>query len=209
MPAIVLAMEFCIPKPDRVHTVLDRNHDALAALGATHVVVHRSTVDPTRVLTTIDIRSPQPVRELLGSQNLFDWFDAVGLEEIPAVFAGEIVAREDLDDGSAPNGREFVVGAIFPVPELSGFLWQVQLSRTRFRRFGIRRVRVYRAFDDRHEVMLLLDVNDQRSAERWLSKSDAAAEWLADAGIGIYPPVFLGTTDFAIHLPDELPAGDV
>jgi|EndMetStandDraft_7_1072992.scaffolds.fasta_scaffold136004_2 hypothetical protein len=177
-------------------------------LGAHHVVVHRSAVDSRRVLTTIGIRSRQPIRELLGSSQLFEWFDAVGLDEVPAVFAGDFVAREDLVAGPAPGNPGIVVAAIFPVPELATFLAQIEASLTRFRRAGIRKVWVYQAFDDRHEVMLLLEMDDDRSARRWLSKSDAAASWLAEAGVGIYPPVFLGTTYHAMHLAEMHRTGD-
>lgn len=206
VPVIVLAMEFSITDPDRVRTVLDRNRDTLAALGAHEVVVHHSAVEPTRVLTTIGIRSRQPVRQLLGSHYLFDWFDAVGLVEVPAVFAGDIVFRHDTAD-AAPPGREFVVAAIFPVPQPEEFVAQVKASLGRFRRYGIRKVRVYQAFDDRREVMLLLTVDNQHSAHLWLSKSDAAAVWLASAGVGIYPPVFLGSADFDIDLPEDRDVG--
>ncbi|WP_179469736.1 fatty-acid--CoA ligase [Mycolicibacterium vinylchloridicum] len=204
IPVILLAMEFSIPEPDRVRTVLDRNRDTLGALGAHQVVVHHSDVEPTRVLTTIGFRSRQPMRQLLGSHYLLDWFDAVGLDEVPAVFAGDIVFHNDTADPS-PLSREFIVAAIFPVPEPEAFVVQVKASLARFRRYGIRKVRVYQAFDDRRELMLLLTVDNQAHAHLWLSKSDAAAAWLTSAGVGIYPPVFLGSADFAIHFPAQRP----
>ncbi|EUA92941.1 putative fatty-acid-CoA ligase FadD16 [Mycobacterium ulcerans str. Harvey] len=39
------------------------------------------------------MHSREPVVELLRSRVFFDWFDAVGVDDIPAVFAGEIVDR--------------------------------------------------------------------------------------------------------------------
>ncbi|MDT5074453.1 MAG: hypothetical protein QOH82_3773, partial [Mycobacterium sp.] len=33
---------------------------------------------------------------------------------------------------------------------------------------------------------------DEQHAQHWLTYSDLAAEWLTKAGIGAYPPVFVG-----------------
>jgi hypothetical protein len=51
---------------------------------------------------------------------------------------------------------------------------------------------IFSAFDDPLEVMTLLQIDDERHAQRWLKYSDLAAEWLTKAGIGAYPPVFVG-----------------
>ncbi|OBG96548.1 hypothetical protein A9X05_06445 [Mycobacterium sp. E3298] len=33
---------------------------------------------------------------------------------------------------------------------------------------------------------------DEESARRWIEHPDAAAEWMSGAGVGPYPPVFVG-----------------
>jgi hypothetical protein len=61
-----------------------------------------------------------------------------------------------------------------------------------FGKNGIRRVRIFEAFDDPHEVMFLQELTDEESTARWLNRPETAAEWLSDAGVGAYPPVFVG-----------------
>jgi hypothetical protein len=51
---------------------------------------------------------------------------------------------------------------------------------------------IFSAFDDPLEVMTLLQIDDEKHAQQWLKYSDLAAEWLTKAGIGAYPPVFVG-----------------
>ena len=41
---------------------------------------------------TIGVRSREPIVELLRSRVFFDWFDAVGVEDFPAVFAGVFIS---------------------------------------------------------------------------------------------------------------------
>ena len=55
------------------------------------------------------------------------------------------------------------------------------------------RARWSHALDDPHEVLILQQVDDESEARRWLHDSDAAADWLTEAGVGAYPPVFIGT----------------
>ena len=39
---------------------------------------------------------------------------------------------------------------------------------------------------------MLLQIDDESHAQHWLADSELAAEWLGKAGIGAYPPVFVG-----------------
>jgi hypothetical protein len=57
---------------------------------------------------------------------------------------------------------------------------------------GIQRVRIFEAFDDPNEIMFLHELADEDSVGRWLHRPDIAAEWFADAGVGAYPPLFIG-----------------
>ena len=68
----------------------------------------------------------------------------------------------------------------------------VHQTRDQFQTAGIRRAWIFEAFDDPHEVMFLQELVDEASARRWLAQPDVAAEWLSDAGVGAYPPVFVG-----------------
>jgi hypothetical protein len=51
---------------------------------------------------------------------------------------------------------------------------------------------VFQAFDDDHEVLILQEFADERSAREWIEHPDAAAQWMSRAGAGAYPPLFVG-----------------
>ena len=99
----VITSDYRVPNPERVWPLLQRRKKELAAIGAHSVLVYTSTHDYGRVLVTIVVRSREPIRELLRSRVFFDWFDAVGVEDIPAVFAGEIVKRFEPSPPSIPG----------------------------------------------------------------------------------------------------------
>ena len=86
--SLVLTTDYRVPDPTRVWPLLQRRRDGLAALGAHHVFVYTSSTDPERVLVTIALKTREPVAELLRSRAFFEWFDTVGVEDLPAVFAG-------------------------------------------------------------------------------------------------------------------------
>ncbi|MDT5127620.1 MAG: hypothetical protein QOH54_3264, partial [Mycobacterium sp.] len=58
------------------------------------------------------------------------------------------------------------------------------------------------------EVMLLLQIDDETHARHWLRYSGMAAEWLGKAGIGAYPPVFVGGFLRMIRIDEVTPTGD-
>lgn len=160
-------------------------------MGARYAFVYDSIVDPGKVLVVIGIRTEQPLLNLLRSPYFFEWFDAVGVDELPAVFAGETVERFDIGDPPRP-GSDLVVAAVTPVGDVEEFMAWVRKSLDDFGRAGIRRTLVYRAFENPHEVMFLQQLEDEESALLWAQRSDAASKWLESAGIGVYPPVFIG-----------------
>jgi hypothetical protein len=188
----VLTTDYRVPDPTRVWPLLQRRRDGLAALGAHHVFVFTSTTDPERVLVTIALHTREPVAELLRSRAFFEWFDAVGVEDLPAVFAGELIEQFDFveDAGAAPPG--IVVVGIICVDDSAAFRVHVRQTRDAFAEAGIRRVRIFEAFDDPNEIMFLHELSDAETAERWLRRPDIAAQWFSDAGVGAYPPLFVG-----------------
>jgi hypothetical protein len=190
--SMVIASDYRVPNPQRVWPLLQRRKAALAGIGAHHVLVYTSTHDYGRVLVTIGVRSPEPIVELLRSRVFFDWFDAVGVEDIPAVFAGEIVERFEPSSPPNPTAPSVVVAAIASVDDVSVLAEEVRAALARFAAAGVRKTWIFRAFDDGHEVMILQHLDDEESARRWIEHPDVAAPWIARAGVGAYPPVFVG-----------------
>jgi hypothetical protein len=190
--SMVIASDYRVPNPDRVWPLLQRRKSALAGIGAHHVLVYKSTDDYGRVLVTIGLRSREPIVELLRSRVFFDWFDAVGVEDIPAVFAGEIVERFDSSAPSAPTAPGVVVAAITSVDDVSVLTAEIRGALERFKAAGIRETRIFRAFDDGHEVLILQEIDDENRARRWIEHPDTVAQWMTQAGVGAYPPLFVG-----------------
>ncbi|BBY41003.1 hypothetical protein MMAN_51370 [Mycobacterium mantenii] len=190
--SMVIASDYRVPDPTRVWPLLERNKAALADIGAHHVLVYTSTHDHGRVLVMIGVHSREPIVELLRSRVFFDWFDEAGVEDIPAVFAGEIVDRFIAQPQQDPAVPGVVVATIASVNDVSLLTSEVSTAIDRFTTAGIRKTWVFQAFDDDHEVLILQELPDEESARRWIDHPDAAAQWMSGAGIGAYPPVFVG-----------------
>ena len=187
--SMVIASDYRVADPEQVWPLLNRRRSALAGIGAHHVLLYTSTHDHGRVLVTIGVRSREPIVELLRSRVFFDWFDAVGVDDIPAVFAGEIVERF----GSvAPSAPGVVVAAMSAVDDVPSLTHEIRRALPRFEAAGIRETRLFQAFDDSHEVMILQELDDENHARRWIEHPDTAAPWIDGAGVGAYPPVFVG-----------------
>lgn len=190
--SMVIASDYRVPDPTRVWPLLQRNKAALADIGAHHVLVYTSTNDHGRVLVMIGVHSREPIVELLRSRVFFDWFDEAGVEDIPAVFAGEIVDRFIAQPPNTPAAPGVVVAAIASVNDVTLLTSEVSTAIDRFTTAGIRKTWVFRAFDDDHEVLILQEFPDEESARDWIDHPDAAAQWMSGAGIGAYPPLFVG-----------------
>lgn len=190
--SMVIASDYRIDDPVKVGRLLEKRKDGLAGMGAHHVLVYRSLRERNRVLVLIGVRSKEPVVELLSSGVFHDWFDAVGVEDLPAVFAGEIVDRYDLvrSDVELPPG--VVVSAIVSVDNVPVLIGELHSAIERFTQAGVRKVRVFGAFDDPHEVMIVQDFDTETHAQQWIQHHDEAADWMEHAGIGVYPPLFVG-----------------
>src|SRR5271157_3405722 len=117
--SMVIASDYRVPDPTRVWPLLQRNKAALGEIGAHHVLVYTSTHDYGRVLVMIGVHSREPIVELIRSRVFFDWFDAAGVEDIPAVFAGEIVDRFIAVSPSIPSAPGVVVAAFASVDDVA------------------------------------------------------------------------------------------
>ncbi len=190
--SMVIASDYRVPDPSRVWPLLERNKSALADIGAHHVLVYTSTHDYGRVLVMIGVHSRERIVDLLRSRVFFDWFDAAGVEDIPAVFAGEIIDRFIVEPPSNPKVPGVVVAGIGSVDDVSALTTEVGDAMDRFTAAGIRKTWVFQAFDDAHEVLMLQEFPDEESAREWIDHPDATAEWMSGAGVGAYPPVFVG-----------------
>lgn len=190
--SMVIASDYRIPDPSRVWPLLERNKAALADIGAHHVLVYTSTHDHGRVLVMIGVHSREPIVELLRSRVFFDWFDEAGVDDIPAVFAGEIIDRFIAQPPTTPSAPGVVVAAIASVNDVALLTSEVSTAIDRFTTAGIRKTWVFQAFDDDHEVLILQEFPDEERARQWIDHPDAAAQWMSGAGIGAYPPLFVG-----------------
>lgn len=190
--SMVIASDYRIPDPARVGWLLAKHKDGLAGMGAHHVMVYRSLGEHGRVLVMIGVHNRRPLVDLLRSSVFFDWFDAVGVDDIPAVFAGEIVDRYDLSDPGAAAPPGVLVSAIVAVADVSWLIAQLHSAKPTFKAAGVRKVWVFQAFDDPQEVLILQDIDNEVNAHRWIRRHDGAADWMEHAGVGVYPPLFVG-----------------
>ena len=191
--SLILACDFRVDDVDRMWKWLKKHHDGLESIGAHHVVLYTSIWEENRVLVTIGIRNPRSIRDVLRSPAIFEWFDISGADDIPPIFGGEVVEKIDLYAPSPADriGR-VVVGVMSSVADVSALMVKIHDGIDRFRRGGVRKIWVYRALDDGHEVMILQEIEDEIAARQWIDHPDAAAEWMSNAGLGAYPTQFVG-----------------
>jgi hypothetical protein len=190
--SLVLASDYRVPDPAHVSPLLRRRQNGLIDLGAHHALTYESTTERGRVLVVLALHAREPVLDVMRSRVFFDYFDAVGVEDIPAVFAGELVERVDLVEESIPAAPEVMVSMIAPVQDLQRLRQLVRESAESFRAAGVQKLLLFSAFDNPLEVMLMLHTDNEAHARSWLHDSDLAHEWLDRAGVGAYPPVFVG-----------------
>lgn len=192
--SLIFACDFRVGDVDRMWKWLQRRKDGLASIGAHHVVLYTSIWEPRRVLVTIGVRHARSVREVLRSPAIFEWFNISGAEDIPPIFGGEVVEKIDLYGPTAEEHvGQVVVGVMSSVEDVSALMVKVHDGLERFKRGGVRKIWVYRALDDGHEVMILQEIEDEAAARHWIDHPDAAAEWMSMAGLGAYPTHFVGT----------------
>ncbi|MBV8927884.1 MAG: fatty-acid--CoA ligase, partial [Mycobacteriaceae bacterium] len=191
--SLVLASDYRVPDVSRVKPALERWRPNLASIGAHHVVMYTSNTDVGRVLVTIGIRQKQPLRELLRSRTIFEWFDDAGLEDIPAVFAGEIVEKVTIADQQPERQiAPTVVAAMSSVDNVAALLDEIHSGRDTLNGAGVRKIWVYQALDNDCELMLMHEFDDEDPARRWIAHP-ALADRMSRTGSGAYPPPFVGS----------------
>jgi hypothetical protein len=191
--SLILACDFRVDDVDRMWEWLKKHSDELAAIGAHHVVLYTSIWESRRVLVTVGVRHARSMRDVLRSPALFEWFNISGADDIPPIFGGEVVEKIDLYPPSPDDhvGR-VIVGVMSSVEDVPGLMVKLHDGIERFKRGGIRKIWVYKALDDGHEVMILQEAEDEETARQWIEHPDAAAEWMSNAGLGAYPTQFVG-----------------
>jgi hypothetical protein len=191
--SLILACDFGVDDVDLMWEWLKKHSDELASIGAHHVVLYTSIWEPNRVLVTVGIRHARSMRDVLRSPALFEWFNISGADDIPPIFGGEVVEKIDLYPPSPDDhvGR-VIVGVMSSVEDVPGLMVKLHDGSERFKRGGIRKLWVYQALDDGHEVMILQEAEDEDAARQWIEHPDAAAEWMSNAGLGAYPTQFVG-----------------
>ena len=215
--SLVLAADYRVPDFDHWWASLTADLPRLPGLGAHHIVVYRSLEDASRIFVTIGVRERGPAAA--GGQasavdalpRMLSWFDSAGVDEIPPMFAGQVVEKLELDpaagEAAAPVAGPVIVAAIASVGRLDGvdgpdrLRASVHAAVARLAASGVRRFWIYRALDDQAEVMILLQIATERQAEHWIRHPDAAAAFMAEAGAGAYPPLFVGRLVRAIEVP--------
>ena len=201
--SLVLASDYRVSHPERVGPLLERRAPALLDVGAHHVLVYASTTDPERVLVVIAVHAHEPLLDILQSRVFFEWFDAIGVDDIPAVFAGELVERLELAASPPDTVPGVVVSMVTPVGDLEVLRDHVRDTRDEMSRAGVLRLSVFSALDNPLEVMMLLQIDDEEHAQHWLQNSELAAEWLTRAGVGAYPPVFVGRLEHIMRIDEN------
>ncbi len=200
--SFVLAMDYRVPDPGRVWPVLQRSRGALADLGAHYVLLYTSTREHGRVMVTMSLRSKEPVLEVLRSRAFLAWFDAVGLEDIPAIFAGETIDKIAVADADTDTPG-VIMATIARVTDVPVLISRIHRALARFADAGIRNLRVFQAFDDDHETMILQEIDTEQDAIRWIDHPDVVAEWMAGAGMGAYPPIFVGELQHIMRIDEN------
>lgn len=203
--SLILAADFSVDDVEVMWSSIMARQSHLASMAAHHVVVYTSIWEPGRVLVTIGVRHPNSVREVVRSPAIFELFDISGVDDIPAIFAGEVVEKIDLYEPTPDDVvAGVIVGVVTLVEDVATLMEKVHGAADRFKQAGIRKTWVYRAFDDGQEVMILQEIDDEIGARRWIDHPDAAAEWMSiggqersdagpvTAGLGAYPTVFVG-----------------
>ena len=84
------------------------------------------------------------------------------------------------------------MGTIARVDDVPVLVSRIREALPRFADAGIRNLRVFQAFDDEHEAMILQEIDTEEDASRWIDDPDPVNEWMGESGVGAYPPVFVG-----------------
>jgi hypothetical protein len=212
--SLVLAADYRVPDFDRWWAHLSDTLPRLPSLGAHHLVVYRAIEDSSRVFVTVGVRERGPVDALLRSPAMFAWFDSAGVEEIPPLFVGEVVEKLDLattmgttattgekaGESGGDQAAAVIVAAIVSVGQVDGLRAYAHGRQALLAAAGVRRFWIYQALDDNAEAMILQEIATERQSVRWI-RNPKVARFMSEAGVGAYPPLFVGRLVQTIEVP--------
>ena len=206
--SLVLAADYRVADFDRWWSAVAHDSASLAGLGAHHFVAYRSIEDPNRVFVTIGVRDRRPLEVLLSSPDVATWFDYSGVEDVPPVFAGQVIEKLTLHPSTSNfiGSTPVIVAGIVPIPDFDRFWAHVHADLPRLGESGVLKYWAYRALDDPSEVMLLREIASEQHARQWLRYPEATAKWISRAGGGVYPPMFIGRLIKSVPVPPVAPA---
>ncbi len=190
--SMVIASDYRIPDPAKVWPLLERRKAALADIGAHHVLVYTSTHDYGRVLVMIGVHSREPIVELLRSRVFFDWFDAVGVEDIRRIRRrnrGPLCRRTSTGNaqGARGGGGRVRVGGQRADAERRSRACDGSVHRRRYPQdLGIPGFRRFARGADPAGV-------SRRGQRPRMDRAPGCGGAMAQGvGIGAYPPLFVG-----------------
>jgi nicotinamide mononucleotide adenylyltransferase len=209
--SLVLAADYRVPDFDRWWAHLSDTLPRLPSLGAHHLVVYRAIEDSSRVFVTVGIREREPVDALLRSPAIFAWFDSAGVEEIPPLFVGGVVEKLEMaatagttatseQNGVGDQAAAVIVAAIVSVGQVDGLRAYAHDRQALLAAAGVRRFWIYQALDDNAEAMILQEIATERQSMRWI-RNPKVARFMSEAGVGAYPPLFVGRLVQTIEVP--------
>lgn len=204
--SLVLALFYRVDDIEHRWASINERTARLAGIGAHHVVLYVSISDPGRVLVTMGIRHRSSIEAVLRSPAIFEWFDMDGVDDIPAIFAGEVLTKVDLTADDGYRGA-VIAGAVSTIDDTSRLVATVDRGLDRFADAGIRKLRMYRAFDDDREVLTLLEFDSLPSARAGIDHLGAAAEWMSGAGSSAHPDLFVGRLRHVAILDEDRSTG--
>lgn len=173
--------------------------EAMASVGARHVVVYRCVQEPNRVFVTAAVHPQVSLEHFLSSGAMLEWFDAARDDDVPPIFVGHTVEKLELPrPDSAPGPSGVIVGSIGKIDSMHALIERIHRARTRFMELGVWRFWIYQAVDDPTEVMLMQELASEDYAADWLERRQRWAVWAAGPGVGVYPSPFVGL--FVRHL---------
>jgi hypothetical protein len=207
--SFMLAADYRVADFDRWWDAMRRDRDDLATLGVHLLVVYRSAGDPRHVFVMAGLRTRERLDRVLSSPLLMEWFDRAGLENVPPVFVGTRVeavrfgegGRSDLPPGLVPTG--VVIARVVRLADYDRYLDVVHAQQRRLPAMGMRQFWIYRAVDDGDEVMSIQEVDSLEHAHAWLRRPESDAQIDSEPGVGVYPPIFVGTVAGVVEI-DEI-----
>ena len=99
------------------------------------------------------------------------------------------------------------MAAIYPVRDFDRWKRRWDESARRMAEQGAVGHAVYQAVDDAAEVMILFEVTSLEQAQSLMRSPDERQPWLDEAGVDLYPSVFVGRLVERIHYDREPESG--